>query len=66
LYNKKEIKKTKAINWRIYIPDKLKAPMHTLLKVNESDTFENQGKLSKENETNKTITRRHRPINNGS
>jgi len=63
LHSKKE---TKAIlNWRTYIPDKLKAPMHTLLKVNENNTFENEGESSKESskkhEANIPETRRRRP-----
>ncbi|XP_018392759.1 PREDICTED: uncharacterized protein LOC108771855 [Cyphomyrmex costatus] len=62
--NKKEVKKTKpTLNWRTYVPDKLKTSKHTALKVNESNTFQDQGESSKENETNtsKTITRRRRP-----
>jgi len=62
----KKIKKTKAIlNWRTYIPDKLKISMHTLLKVNESNTFENEGELSEEsskkNKVNISKIRRRRP-----
>lgn len=60
--NKKE--KTKTIsNWCKYTPDKLKAPIHKSLKVNETNTFEKEGETFKENETDlsKTITRRRRP-----
>lgn len=59
--NKKE--KTKTIsNWCKYTPDKLKAPIHKSLKVNETNTFENEGEtLKKTKQIYLKLTRRRRP-----
>lgn len=58
MYPKKRKQRKKSIlNWKTYIPDKLKTSKHSTLKVTKTNVLENR-----ENENLlQTITRRRRP-----